>query len=44
MDWYSFAVSDWEVYEDSSRTAIYVKFNKISVEQYEQITGEPYTA
>ncbi|WP_019381871.1 XkdX family protein [Cytobacillus oceanisediminis] len=44
MDWYSFALSDWEVYGDPSRIAIYVQFNKITAEQYENITEEPYTA
>ena len=44
MDWYSFAVTDWEVYQDPTRTAKQVEFSKISTEQYEEITGESYSA
>jgi Phage uncharacterised protein (Phage_XkdX) len=42
MDWFAFAKSDWEVYHDTNRTQKYVQFNKITPEQYESITGNPY--
>lgn len=42
MDYYQFAVTDWEVYQDQSRIAVYVDFGKITPEQYKGITGESY--
>jgi uncharacterized XkdX family phage protein len=44
MDWYQYAKSDWEVYHDSSRIKMYVQKGKITSEQYQAITGEPYLA
>lgn len=44
MDWYAAAQNDWSVYHDTSRIAKYVQFKKITPEQYQSITGEPYTA
>jgi hypothetical protein len=42
MDWMQFAVSDWEVYGDPYRIGVYTEKGKITPEQYEEITGEPY--
>lgn len=44
MDWFLAAQNDWDVYHDTSRIAKYVSFNKITPDQYQEITGEPYTA
>lgn len=43
MDWLFNAQNDWEVYRDITRIAKYVQFNKITADQYHEITGEPYT-
>lgn len=42
MDWFSIAQNDWSVYQDISRIAKYVQYNKITAEQYQQITGAVY--
>jgi hypothetical protein len=42
VDWYQAAKNDWEVYKDPSRIKKYVQFNKITPEQYEQLTGQTY--
>lgn len=44
MDWFLFAQNDWEVYQDATRIAKYVQKSKITADQYQEITGEPYTA
>lgn len=44
MDWYLAAQNDWSVYHDKTRIAKFVVYNKITADQYQQITGEPYTA
>jgi hypothetical protein len=44
MDWYQAAENDWEVYHDPSRIKKYVQFNKITTAQFEEITGQTYTA
>lgn len=43
MDWFQYAQSDWEVYHDKTRIAKFVQYGKITPEQYQQITDEPYT-
>jgi uncharacterized XkdX family phage protein len=42
MDWFLFAQNDWDVYHDSTRIATYVQKGKITVDQYQQITGLTY--
>lgn len=44
MDWFLAAQNDWDVYHDTSRIKKFVTYNKITPEQYQEITGEPYTA
>lgn len=44
MDWYVAAQNDWDVYQDKSRIAKFVQFEKITTVQYQEITGEPYVA
>lgn len=43
MDWFGVAQDDWTYYQDPTRIADYVKYNKITADQYQQITGEVYT-
>lgn len=42
MNWFSYAQTDWEIYHDKLRIQKYVQFGKITPEQYEEITGDPY--
>jgi hypothetical protein len=42
MDWFSYAQNDWSIYHDTTRIAKYVQYGKLTSDQYEQITGEPY--
>lgn len=42
MDWFSYAQNDWSIYHDTTRIAKYVQFGKLTSDQYEEITGEPY--
>ncbi|MCQ6275749.1 XkdX family protein [Bacillus sp. V3B] len=42
MDFYPFALSDWEVYHDTERIRVFVQLGKITDQQYETITKEPY--
>lgn len=44
MDWFKIAKDDWAIYHDAARISKYVEFNKISPDQYREITDEPYTA
>lgn len=44
MDWFKIAQNDWEVYYETSRIKMFVQKGKITAAQYEEITGEPYTA
>jgi uncharacterized XkdX family phage protein len=44
MDWTLQAENDWAIYHDITRMKKYVQYGKITAEQYEQITGEPYQA
>jgi uncharacterized XkdX family phage protein len=44
MDWQLFAQNDWDVYHDPTRIAMYVQKGKITADQYQTITGQPYTA
>lgn len=44
MDWILVAQNDWSVYQDPSRIAKFVQFNKITEAQYEEVTGQPYTS
>lgn len=44
MDWYAAAQNDWSVYHDPTRIAKFVQFNKITADQYQEITGEPYAS
>lgn len=43
LDWIRIANMDWEFYHDPTRIAVYVAKGKITPEDYEDITGEPYT-
>jgi hypothetical protein len=43
VDWYQFALNDWDVYHDSLRIKEYVSFSKITESEYESIVGETYT-
>lgn len=44
MDWFQIAQDDWNIYQDPTRIADYVKMGKITADQYQQITGQVYTA
>jgi uncharacterized XkdX family phage protein len=44
MNWVQIATNDWNTYHDKARIANFVVKGKITAEQYEQITGEPYLA
>lgn len=44
MDWLMIANSDLRIYKDVVRIKNYVLRGKITEQQYEEITGEPYTA
>lgn len=44
MNWFQIAKNDWNTYHDSSRIKSYVVKGKISIDQYTEITGEPYVA
>jgi hypothetical protein len=43
VDWFLVAKNDWEVYKDNGRISMFVLRGKITSEQYEEITGEPYS-
>lgn len=43
MNWFVIAQRDWSIYQDKARIASFVVKEKISAEQYQQITGEVYT-
>jgi uncharacterized XkdX family phage protein len=43
MDWFQYARSDWEVYHDPNRIKVFVQKGKITTNQYQDITGEPYS-
>lgn len=42
MDWLLAAQNDWSVYHDPTRIAKFVQFNKITPEQYAEITSLAY--
>jgi uncharacterized XkdX family phage protein len=44
LDWFKLATNDWTIYQDKNRIAAFVQKGKITECQYEEITGEPYTA
>ncbi len=44
MDWMLYARMDWGVYHDPTRIAVYVEQEKITPEQYKEITGLDYAA
>ncbi|PLR93184.1 XkdX family protein [Bacillus sp. T33-2] len=44
MDWFKLANNDWNIYHDPERIKQFVLKGKITAEQYEEITGEPYQA
>jgi uncharacterized XkdX family phage protein len=44
MNWVQIATNDWNTYHDTTRIANFVVKGKITAEQYQQITGEPYPA
>jgi hypothetical protein len=42
MDWMYQVKNDWYFYQDKERIKKYVQFGKITAEQYEEVTGEPF--
>ena len=42
MDWMYQVRNDWHFYQDVNRIKKYVEFGKISIDEYEEVTGEPY--
>jgi|HigsolmetaAR203D_1030402.scaffolds.fasta_scaffold23801_2 uncharacterized XkdX family phage protein len=45
MDYYKLVKRYYEAgYYDNEKVAIFVQYNKISVDQYKEITGEEYAA
>lgn len=42
MNFLQFAITDWGVYQDPSRIAVYVEKGKITESDYQDITGEEY--
>jgi Phage uncharacterised protein (Phage_XkdX) len=44
LDWFSLAERDYKIYQDNARIKAYVQNNKITPEQYLDITGEAYVA
>ena len=42
MDWFKHAQNDWDIYSEIDRIKKYVQFEKITKEQFQEITGEPY--
>lgn len=43
MNWFLLAQRDWAIYHDAERIKGFVQKEKITVAQFEEITGETYT-
>jgi uncharacterized XkdX family phage protein len=44
MNWFLLAQRDYEIYQDVNRIKGFVQKGKITEAQYQEITGETYTA
>lgn len=44
MDWFSLAKNDWVIYGDVTRIDKFVQYNKITADQFKEITGQDYTS
>jgi len=44
MNWFLLAQRDYEIYQDINRIKSFVQKGKITEAQYQEITGETYTA
>jgi hypothetical protein len=44
LDWFNLAERDYKIYQDNTRIKVYVQNNKITPEQFLEITGVTYTA
>jgi len=42
LNWFQIAQRDWSIYHDTSRIKSFVEKEKITIDQYTEITDEPY--